>query len=86
MNYFKRNWDETRGDQYDSWGKSVWFFETDNNGEVLRQIEVYDNGKILKYDNQNIEDEFGGLADQNLDLTEFNKFTIEKEEFENKWK
>ena len=56
MKYFKRNWNETRGDQYDSWGKSVWFFETDNNGEVLRQIEVYDNGKVLKYDNQNIED------------------------------
>ena len=86
MKYFKRNWNETRGDQYDSWGKSVWFFETDNNGEVLRQIEVYDNGKVLKYDNQNIEDEFGMLADQNLDLTEFNEFAIEKEEFENKWK
>ena len=86
MKYFKRNWNETRGDQYDSWGKSVWFFETDNNGEVLRQIEVYDNGKVLKYDNENIEDEFGMLADQNLDLTEFNEFTIEKEEFENNWK
>jgi len=86
MKYFKRNWNETCGDQYDSWGKSVWFFETDNNGEVLRQIEIYDNGKVLKYDNQNIEDEFGMLADQNLDLTEFNEFTIKKEEFENKWK
>ncbi|MFI1770315.1 hypothetical protein [Thalassobellus citreus] len=86
MKYFKRNWNETRGDQYESWGKSVWFFETDNNGEVLRQIEAYENGKVLKYDNQNIEDEFGGLADQNLDLTEFKEFSIEKEEFENKWK
>ena len=78
MKYFKRNWNETRGDQYDSWGKSVWLFETDNNGEVLRQIEIYDNGKVLKYDNQNIEDEFGMLADQNIDLTEFNEFTIKK--------
>lgn len=86
MNYYKRNWNETRGDQYDSWGKSIWYFETDNNGEVLRQIEAYENGKVLKYDNQNIEDEFGGLADQNLDLTEFVEFSIEKEEFENKWK
>jgi len=86
MNYYKRNWNETRGDQYDSWGKSIWYFETDNNGKVLRQIEIYDNGKVLKYDNQNIEDEFGGLADQNIDLTEFVKFSIEKEEFENKWK
>lgn len=86
MRYFKRNWNETRGDQYNNWGKSIWFFETENNGEVLRQIEIYDNGKALKYDNQNNEDEFGGLANQNLDLTEFIEFTIEKEEFESKWK
>ncbi|CAM1369729.1 hypothetical protein [Tenacibaculum xiamenense] len=86
MKYFKRNWNETRGDQYDSWGKLIWFFETDINGEVLRQIEAYENGKVLKYDNQNIEDEFGGLTDHNLDLIEFEEFSIEKEEFENKWK
>jgi hypothetical protein len=86
MKYYKRNWNETRGDQYNSWGKSIWYFETNNNGEVLRQIEAYDNGKVLKYNNQNIEDEYGGLADQNLDLTEFVEFSIEKEEFENKWK
>ena len=86
MKYFKRNWNETRGDQYDNWGKSIWLFETDNNGEVLRQIEVYENGKVLKYDNQNIEDEFGGLTDQNLDLIEFENYSIDKEEFENKWK
>ena len=76
MKYFKRNWNETRGDQFDNWGKSIWLFETDNNGEVLRQIEVYENGKVLKYDNQNIEDKLGALTDQNLDLIEF----------ENKWK
>ncbi|WP_452601865.1 hypothetical protein [Pontimicrobium sp. MEBiC06410] len=86
MNYYKRNWNETRGDQYDSWEKSIWYFETDDKGVVLRQVEAYENGKVLKYDNQNIEDEFGGLADQNLDLNEFVKFSIEKEEFENKWK
>ncbi|WP_299797155.1 hypothetical protein [uncultured Maribacter sp.] len=86
MKYYKRNWNETRGDQYNSWGKSIWYFETNNNGEVLRQIEAYDNGKVLKYNNQNIEDEYGRLADQNLDLTEFVEFSIEKEEFENKWK
>lgn len=86
MNYYKRNWNETREDQYDSWGKSIWYFETDDKGVVLRQVEAYENGKVLKYDNQNIEDEFGGLADQNLDLNEFVEFSIEKEEFENKWK
>ena len=49
MKYFKRNWNETRGDQYDSWGKSVWLFETDNNGEVLRQTGGIDPKMIFKY-------------------------------------
>ncbi len=85
MRYFKRHWNETRGDQYESWGKSVWFLETDKTGEVLRQIEIYKNGKVLKYDRQNIEDKFGGLADQKLDLNEFEQYSIEQEEFESKW-
>ncbi|MBC8754757.1 hypothetical protein H2O64_08750 [Kordia sp. YSTF-M3] len=85
MNYFKRNWNESRGDEYDNWGKSIWFFETNSNGEVLRQMEVYENGKVLKYDNDHIEDEFGKLSNQKLDLDEFREFFIDKNEFDTIW-
>lgn len=85
MKYFKRNWDETRGDEFDNWGTSIWYFETDNSGLPTKQIEVYQNGKVLKYDQLKLEDEFGRLGDQELDLNVFSEFEITKLEFEKIW-
>ncbi|WP_339918471.1 hypothetical protein [Yeosuana marina] len=85
MKYYKRNWDESRGDEFDSWGKSIWYFETENSGLPTKQIEVYQNGKVLKYDQTKLEDEFGRLGDQELDLIEFSEFEITKKEFEKVW-
>ena len=84
--YYKRNQEETRGDEYDNWGKSIWYFEIDSEGYAMRQIEKYENGKKIKYDLKNIEDEFGGLADQPIDLEKFVNFEITKNEFEEQWK
>lgn len=86
LKYLKRNWNETRGDKYNHWGKSIWFFEVDNKGQVLRQIEIYENGKVLRYSDRNSEDEFGSLTDQKIDLNEFEQFSTDKNEFESKWK
>ena len=85
MKYYKRYWEETRGDSFDDWGKSIWFFETEDSGFPIKQMEVYDNGRVLKYDKTKLEDEFGGLADQKLDLEEFSEFEISKDEFEINW-
>lgn len=85
MRYFKRKWNETRGDQYDNWGTSTFFIETDDSGYPSRQIEKYDNGIVLKYGDEKSEDEFGILGDQDLDLEEFGEFEISKTEFENEW-
>lgn len=85
MKYFKRIWDETRGDEFDNWGTSIWYFETDKSGLPTKQIEVYQNGKVLKYDQSKLEDEFGGLGGQELDLIEFSEFQITKKEFEKVW-
>ena len=85
MRYFKRKWNETRGDQYDNWGTSIFFIETDNSGFPSRQIEKYDNGIVLKYGDKKTEDEFGMLGDQDLDLEEFGEFEISKTEFETEW-
>lgn len=84
--YFKRFWDETTGDELtDTWGTSAWYFETTKDGEVLRQLEIFANGQRLKYSEDHIEDEYGGLADQSLDMIEFEDFKITKEEFESVW-
>ncbi len=85
VKYFKRFWDEERADEYSEWGTSMWYFETDNEGWVIRQIVIYENGNILKNDEDNNFDKFGGLSDQALPLDEFQEYEIPKEEFEKKW-
>jgi hypothetical protein len=83
--YYKRHFDETRTEQSEDWGTCDYYFETNHDGEVLRQIEVYANGKTLKYSEQFIENEFGFLADQPLNLFDFEKFAINKTDFEFQW-
>ena len=83
--YFRRRWEETRGDEFDDWGFSTWYFETDLKGLPIRQVECYDNGKVLKYDNIKQFDNYGQLGEHELDLSEFNKFEITNDVFESIW-
>ena len=84
--YFKKFWEETTGEELtDSWGDSTYFFETDKNLNVIKQIQLFRNGKILKYDEQYLEDDFGGLADQQLEITEFIDNEITEVEFLEMW-
>ena len=85
MHYFKREWSETRGDSYNNWGTSIWYFEAEPDLCVTRQVEVYVNGQILRYDRQHLKDEYGGLAEKPLDADDFLPFTIERSEFEQAW-
>lgn len=85
LKYFKRYWDETTGnDLTNSWGTSYYYFETDDQLNVLRQLEVFENGQILKYDTEYLEDKLGGLSEVPLD-EEFEAFQIDKTEFEQIW-
>ena len=88
MTYYKAEWNETRGDEYDSWGTSIWFLELDDENFPSRQIEVYQNGKRLKYDKVNFQDKFGMLGDQPLDIEEINGMNgieITLAQFETEW-
>lgn len=85
MHYFKRHWDESRGDGHADWGTSTWYFETDPDMWPTRQIEVYANGRVLRYDRQRVEDEFGRLSQAALDAEEFAPFAIAQSEFEQVW-
>jgi hypothetical protein len=84
-NYYKREWPELRGDEYDSWGTSIWYFETDSDGLPLKQIEVYQNGNVCWYDNEKPHDDYGMLGDHMLDLEEFAEFEIPPQEFMSTW-
>lgn len=85
--FFRRKWEQPRSDQWASWGPSWWFFETDAAGMVQRQIQVYEEGPILRYDTQHTSDEHGGLAaGQCLWKTEdWSEFEIDRQLFETVW-
>lgn len=84
--HYKRYWNETTGDELtDSWGTSTYYFETDDNYFVLRQIQIFENGQVLKYDTEYLCDKFGGLSEMPLDNYDYKEFQIEKEEFEQIW-
>ena len=83
--HYRREWNESRGDEYADWGTSIWYFEVDDAGNVLRQIEVYQIGRILRYDQQHLVDAFGMLADQALDPDEFAGYVVPVAEFEAAW-
>jgi hypothetical protein len=85
MLYFKREFNEVRFQGVEVWGTCIYYFETNSEGEIIRQIEVYENGTRLKYDEEFIEDEFGFLADQRIDLLEFEMLAINKNDFEYQW-
>jgi hypothetical protein len=84
--FFKRHWNESTGEPLtNDWGTSFYYFQTDKSGEVLKQMVVYDNGKVLKYSNLHLEDEFGGLADQDLDLSDTEYTPLSKNAFFALW-
>jgi hypothetical protein len=85
MPHYRRAWNETRADEHDSWGRSVWWFETDGDGSVTRQIEVYEQGPTVRYGPGRERDEIGMLADQPLDLEEFAEFEVSQTDFETAW-
>lgn len=85
--YFKRHWYETTGAPLtDDWGTSTYFFETNQSGDVLRQLEVYENGLRLKYTPEYLQDNYGGLSEVPLNIEEFKEFEITKDEFEDEWR
>ena len=86
MTYLKGFWNESRGDQFDNWGTSCWYFECDEKMWVSRQMEIYANGTVLHYDDSHLEDGFGGLSEKPLDQ-EYEKelSPISKTEFEELW-
>jgi hypothetical protein len=84
--YYKRYWDDDSGGLCAGWGGSHFLFEVHPDGWVSRQIQYFDNGELLLYDETLDEDDFGGRSTVALDAGEYAPFTIDKSEFVRKWK
>ncbi|MBN9420517.1 MAG: hypothetical protein J0I12_34045 [Candidatus Eremiobacteraeota bacterium] len=83
--YFKRFWDEGRGDEFDDWGPSWWYLEMDSQGDTSRVVQRYAGGQVLRYDEKHWNDSYGELPDGGADLAEFAGYEIAAEEFEAAW-
>lgn len=83
--YYKWVWDEPLGGDFDEWGTSTYFMEIGKDLYPLRQIEVYQNGNVLFYDNSHILDDYGMLCDKRIDVEDIQEFEITQAEFEQIW-
>lgn len=84
--WFRRRWEESRGDDYNSWGPATYFFEVGLDGWPTRQIEVYDNGPTLRYGPEHVEDRYGQLGQSRVDeLEDWTSWMIPQQDFERAW-
>jgi hypothetical protein len=86
VKYYRRSWEQCRGDDYEHWGTSVWFFEIGDDLFPARQVEVYADGTVLRYDELHSDDAYGGLGDQPIDEADFESFRITASQFEDAWR
>jgi hypothetical protein len=86
--FYRRRWEESRGDEFDGWGHSLWYFEVDDDGWPIRQIEAYATGQVLRYGPSHERDRYGGLGDQSLfdSGEDWSGFEIMGAEFERAWR
>ncbi len=62
------------------------FLRVHPDGYVARQIEMFDNGTLLLYDETIDEDHYGGRSIMTLDFDEYDEFSIDRKEFMANWK
>jgi hypothetical protein len=85
VRYYRRRWDEGRGDGHDGWGGSDWYFEVDDDGTVLRQVEVYDQGPRRRYGPDHPEDDDGALSEAPLPLDDWEPYAVRPDDFQGAW-
>lgn len=85
MRYFRRHWDEDRGDEHADWGGVTYYFEVDEALMPTRQIEIYDAGPTLRYSKEAPTAPNGFLSDQPLDSNDFAPFEVNQAVFEVAW-
>ena len=86
MKYVKRYWDESTGEIWTNyWGTSTFYFELDDDGTVLRQVQEFERQQYLKYELDYPDDKLGALTEVPIDPTELDFKEIPQALFEEKW-
>lgn len=76
MPFYRRRWEETRGDEHDDWGPANYYFWV-HDGVLEQQLELYDTGVLLAYDRYLREDQYGQMAREPLDPVEWAQYEID---------
>jgi hypothetical protein len=84
-NYYRRYWSGDSGGLCKGWGGSTFLFEVHNDGCVSRQIQLFDDGRFILYDEICDEDAYGARSTVRLDGIEYDSFRISQEEFFQHW-
>jgi hypothetical protein len=79
--FYRRRWDEQRGDDHDDWGSAVYYFWVQD-GVVEQQVELYDSGVMLAYDRYHPEYKYGQLAAEPFDEHLWAPFEIDIPEYQ----
>jgi hypothetical protein len=86
MRYFKRIYSEVITRFNKDWSAvDTYYFEIGEYNYATKQIVKDYEGKVFKYDNNNLQDENGGLAEGALELQEEQYEKITREEFYKIW-
>jgi hypothetical protein len=85
MRYYKRSYEEIIQRFNKDWSAIDWYyFEVGEDNYATKQIQITYEGKVYKHDEENLQDEYGGLADVALEIEEYTP--IDKDEFFALWK
>lgn len=79
--FYRRPWNEPRGDLHDDWGTAVYYFWTLDD-QVEQQLELYADGKLLAYDRYHREDQYGFMTSEPIAGEEWSAFEIPMETFQ----
>lgn len=72
--------------EYDSWGSSTLFFETSPEGQVLRELMIFEDGRVLKYDTEHSRDIYGQMSDGLHEINTFDHLEIPPHVFDIAWR
>jgi hypothetical protein len=87
VRYFKRTNEGYHAPGVDWGGDPTYWLEVNELGDAERQLAVYPNGNVLRYDRSHSEDEYGALGVMVIDDDEeqWAAYEVSRKEFEEQW-
>src|SRR5579859_5013876 len=67
------------------WGQSAIYYETNEEGFVIRQIQLFEAGQVLAYDSSHYFDDFGRLEGSDIWAAQPQTVSITEKEFCRVW-